>query len=101
MITRIGRLEPGSSTRSRSSRVARSAISSTGCRTVVSGRGGALGDAEVVEADDGDVVGHPAPELGEHLQRAGGHQVGGDHEAVEVGVALHAAPGPRPRRWPR
>ncbi len=86
-MTRIGWGSRWPSICSRSRRVACSAISPIGLRIVVSGRVGALGDAEVVVAGDGDVVGDPAAGRGQHAQGADGHQVGGDDEAVEVGVA--------------
>ena len=101
MINRIGWLPLTASTRSTSSRVARSAICSTGWRTVGELGRGALGDAEVVEADDGDVVGHAPTEVGEHPQRTGRHQVGGDDETVEVGVPLDQRARREARRSPR
>ena len=93
MITRIAPAGALPSICSSSSRVARSAISTIGWRTVVSWRRGALGDAEVVVPDHGHVVGYPPAGVGQHPQRAGGHQVGGDGDAVEVGVALEELAG--------
>ena len=60
--------------------------------TVVSGGCGRLGERGVVEADHRDVVRDAAAGLAQHPQRAGGHQVVGAEDGVEVRAARRAAP---------
>ena len=51
------------------------AAASNGWRTVVSGRGDVGGDGDVVEADDADVLRHPAAGLPQRADQADGHVV--------------------------
>ena len=76
------------------------AIATTGWITVVSGGVVDAATPQVVVADHRDVAGHVPAQLGEHGQRTGGHQVGGDEDRVEVGV-LGEQRGAPPRRRTR
>ena len=72
--------------RSSSSRVMAAPSSGMGCRTVVSGRLLLGRGGDVVEADHGHVVAHPAPlALERGTDHAEGGQVGGGEDRVHVG----------------